>query len=332
MSYGRILTPRFYIDTPNWRISRAFDPDNWSLIAGTLNSGSLKTDLLDMKPLHRCSFDTSANTTTHIILQWDTRVTSTANKWDYVAILNHNLHSADGRIRLAYKATAFTGAGEGTTVSGLTSVVNGTVDTNVSDPPADGSTINTFNEVTASDGRYWAIEIEDDSSFSGTDLEIGSILMGESYTMPHSPDLSVKRSIHYDGVKVLKSAGGGEYANATHIGGDDFINSSFGQPFRNKSVTGRRRAGSRMQYDMNFSYLNDSDIMPSDMAAPYSDTVFHDVWGKTSGMYVPFIFTPDSTSTTMGDYMFARFAKSSMDMTQVANNIWNVGMSVVETW
>jgi len=330
MSYNRIAKPRFYMDTPNWKISRGDNISGWSLLAG---GGSAVTDLIDMKPLNRCSFDTSENPTTHIVLQWDTGVTSTADKFDYVAILNHNLKEAEGKIRVAYKATPFSGnAGDGTSVTNMTEVVNGTVSGNVATPSYNGSTIVTFDEVTANDGRYWAIEIEDDSNFSATDLEIGSIMLGEYYDMPHSPDLSVKRDFEYDGVTLHQSLGGGEYSTATHFGGDDFDSNLFGQPFRHRTTTSFRRTGGRMSYDMKFSYLNDTNLMPSDLSSPWGDSVFHDVWNKTSGRFNPFIFAVDGTSTTTGDYIFARFNQDSFNATQVAPQVWDMSVKIRETW
>lgn len=330
MSYNRIATPRFYLDTNNWRMSRGVS-NKLSIISGTPNTGSTVNDLTDMKPLNRCSFDTSG-TTTHIVLQLDTTNTSTENKFDYIAILNHNLSTAEGKIRVAYRTAAFTGAGQGTDVTNLTEVVNGAVSGNLATPSANGSTILTFDEVTSANGRYWAIEIEDDATFPATDLEIGLVMMGEYYDMPHSPDLSVKRTIDYDGVTVQQAIGGGEFANASHFGGDDFSSSVFGQPFRHQTTSYFRRAGGRISYYVKFSYLNDTDLMPSDLSRPYGDTVFHDVWNKTSGMFVPFIFGADNTSTTMGDYIFARFQDDSLQSTQVAPQIWDIDLKIRETW
>ena len=394
MSYNRILTPRFYLDTNNWRMARGSD-NKLSKISGTFNTGSTIDDLIDMKPLNRCSFDTSGNTT-HIILQLDSLTTSIHSKFDYIAILNHNLDTADGRVGVMYQIESGTTTttfqnkliesgqnfestvsigdrvinttdsslayvtnidsdtqltlnndimitGEDykifTPVTGLTEVVNGTIDNDggsgsrdVADPAVNGSTILTFDEITGDDGRYWAIEIEDDDTFSGTDLEIGLIMMGEYYDMPHSSDRAVKRTIDYDGVTIQQAIGGGEFANASHFGGDDFSSSYFGQPFRQGSTSYIRRAGGRISYDIKFSYLNDTDLMPSNLAYPYGDTVFHDVWNKASGMYIPFIFGTDKTSTTMGDYIFARFQGDSLQATQVANQVWDISLKIKETW
>jgi len=395
MSYNRIGTPRFYLDTNSWRMTRGFQ-NKITAYGVNYNTGSTLNDLIDMKPLNRCSFDTSANTDVPFLFVLNTSNTSSENKFDFVALLNHNLWTASGRILTMYSVESGTTTGTetnklthsgqnflttvevgdrviNTTDSTLsyvtnvdndndltlsddifvngedylifrhitpTAVVNATVDSDGGntgtescvDPPYNGSTIFTFDEITGTDGQYWAVEIEPDSAFSATDLEIGCLMMGEYYDMPHSPDLSIKRNFEYDGVVVQQSIGGGEFANATHFGGDDFESNVFGQPFRQRTTTNARRSGGRMSYDMKFSYLQDTDLMPSDLSIPYGDTVFHDVWNKTSGRFNPFIFAVDGTSTTTGDYIFARFNQDSFNATQVAPQIWDISLKIRETW
>jgi len=61
-----------------------------------------------------------------------------------------------------------------------------------------------------------------------------------------------------------------------------------------------------------------------------SDTVVADVWNRTSGNLLPFIFTSDGSSTAESDYLFARFGQSNLDMTQVANDVFNISMRIEE--
>lgn len=332
MAYNRTLKPVFYPCTMNWMRSRAVG--TFSKIAGTYNGTPNDYELIDMKPANRVSFDTSGNTTTHIVLQFDTEVTSSMHI-NFCAILNHNLVAAEGKIRIAYHTSALA-AGTGTAVTvlntGDTPLVNGAVSTNIVTPATNGSTIINFTEV--SNKRYWAIEIEDDSSFSSTDLEIGTILLGESYVMPMSPDLSVSRNIVWDGVDVQTAVGGGEFGNARYITGNDGTESFNHQPFRDAGGgTPFRSLGGRWNVGMNFSYLSDSDLVQSDISGgSASDTVLQDVYNKTAGRLKPFVFGVDSTSTTVGDYMFARFANDGMETNQVAHNTWSASMNVRETW
>lgn len=227
------------------------------------------------------------------------------------------------------KTTAFTGAGQGTVVSNVTNIVNGTETSNIVKPDNDGSTVFTFDEV--NDKRYWAIEIEDDANFSGTNLEMGLIQIGEWFSPEHSPDLQVKRSFMQDGIDVTESLGGKRYANARWVRGSSSTDSSFGQPFRNPYASYLRRPSGRMGYDLKFSYINDTDLLSSDLEdITAGDTTLGDVWMKTCGRLHPFIFTPDNTSTVDGDYLWARFAQNALTTSQVANRVWGYSLSIEE--
>ena len=60
------------------------------------------------------------------------------------------------------------------------------------------------------------------------------------------------------------------------------------------------------------------------------DTVVTDIWNYTHGGHIPFVFTQDGTSTDESDYLFARFGQNSLDMTQVAPDVFNVAMRIEE--
>ena len=90
--------------------------------------------------------------------------------------------------------------------------------------------------------------------------------------------------------------------------------------------------GGRMSYDMKFSYLNATDIMPNnyDSHDVTDEAVVEDLWNKTNGRHTPFIFTQDGTSTHYSDYLFARFGQDSLNMTQVAPDVFDVSMRIEE--
>ena len=83
---------------------------------------------------------------------------------------------------------------------------------------------------------------------------------------------------------------------------------------------------------MSFSYLDSSNVMPSDYKSEVSgsDTVVADVWNRTSGNLLPFIFTSDGSSTAESDYLFARFGQNNLDMSQVALDTFNISMRIEE--
>ena len=137
------------------------------------------------------------------------------------------MKSSQAKVRVAHSDTEghvqAADMGSATACANLSEVVNAdTISGNVVEPATDGSTIFTFD---SSDDLYWGIQFEGtdgdssvpavDGSFGGSyDLKIGCLMIGETYTMPNAPDLSIKRTIVYDGVDVQQSIGGQKYGNA----------------------------------------------------------------------------------------------------------------------
>jgi len=348
MANVNIRTPRFYPCLANHRMATGsaqngnFDVMSGSNLINTFTQGS-EAELFDLKPMNQCSWDTSstsAKRADHVLVNMDT---GGGFNVDFVAILNHNMASADAKFRVGHHGTEsninnddLTG---GTAISSPIEVVNAdTISNNVITPATDGSTIITF---TASSDRYWGIQFEgttgelDPSAPDGDfdtaiDLKIGCVIFGEFYNAPHAPDLSVKRSIMYDGVSVQESTGGQRYGNATHRGRRR-VGVGNQTPFV-QSNANYYVYGGRMAYNMNFSYISSDDLMPSDYKSEVSgsDTVVADVWNRTSGNLLPFIFTSDGSSTAESDYLFARFGQSNLDMTQVANDVFNISMRIEE--
>jgi len=352
MANLNIRTPRFYPCLANHRMATGspqngnFDVMSGSNLIHTFTQGS-EPELFDLRPMNQCSWDTHSTATLvddHVLINMDT---GGGFNVDFVAILNHNMHSADAKFSVGHSGTEsnvnqddMSGDTNATSPSGhVIEVVNaGGITGNVVTPTADGSTIITF---TANSDRYWGIQFEGSGAvannagggyeFNDTiDLKIGCIIFGEFYDMPHSPDLSVKRSIMYDGVNVQESAGGQRYGNATHRG-RRYVGTGNQSPFVQASQS-YYVYGGRMAYDMDFSYISADDLMPSDYKSEVSgsDTVVADVWNRTSGNLLPFIFTSDGSSTAESDYLFARFGQNNLDMTQVANDVFNTSMRIEE--
>ena len=344
MANLNIRTPRFYPCLANHRMATGspqngnFDVMSGSNLIHTFTQGS-EPELFDLRPMNQCSWDTSADTDGHVLVNMDT---GGGFNVDFVAILNHNMHSADAKFKIDHSGTESdiqSADMGGTDIASVVDVVNGGgITGNVVTPTEDGSTIITF---TANADRYWGIQFEGSSAlandatgtkvFDGSvDLKIGCIIFGEFYDMPHSPDLSVKRSIMYDGVNVQQSVGGQRYGNATHRG-RRWVGTGNQSPFVEASQS-YYVYGGRMAYDMDFSYISADDLMPSDYKSEVSgsDTVVADVWNRTSGNLLPFIFTSDGSSTAESDYLFARFGQNNLDMTQVANDVFNTSMRIEE--
>ena len=93
--------------------------------------------------------------------------------------------------------------------------------------------------------------------------------------------------------------------------------------------------GGRLAYDLNFSYLNSTDVMPDEYSVSdrNDDEVVEDIWNKVDGPHRPFIFSIDKDSEgadAESEHIFARFGQSSLDMTQVANDVFNISMRIEE--
>ena len=348
MANMNIRKPKFFTDHINFLMASGtaqngnFDVESGTDLITTFNLGS-EAELFDMKPLNQCQFETSANSTVradHVLVNIDLGQQAVFN-CNYVAILNHNLNSCDGKIRVCNSSSAGSvdsvaemEDGTATAVANVEEIVNAdTVSSNVITPATDGSTIFSFD---SSSNRYWGIQFEgsDSGNFDSTyDLKIGCIMIGESYSMPHSPDLSVTRTIVYDGVKVQQSVGGQKFGNASHLG-RSFNNARNKSPFTTATEAANMYGG-RIMYDMNFSYLASSDVMPSayDSEVAASDTVISDVWNRTKGNLIPFIFSSDNAdkgNDAEQSHIFARFGQSDLKMNQVAMDTFNIQMSIVE--
>jgi len=363
MANQNIRIPRFYTDMINYLMARGVAQNGEFDVVATGGSGATATrglqngteaELFDMKPLNKVDFDTSGDTDSQVLITIDTQ--SAASKISYVAILNHNLSTAVGKIRIfagnesSDVASVDGGACETSDIdwSGVTvtEIVNADTITVygfdnksvVIEPSADGTTIVTFPETSL---RYWGIQFEGNTTNTGaaangtwgsTDLFVGGIMIGEYYDMPHAPDLSVKRSIEFDNVDVQESAGGQRYSNMANHGRQATTTT------RSPLVTGSYQQniyGGRLSFDMNFSYLASTDAMPNEYGAiqDTDDAVVEDIWNKTNGQHLPFIFSVDKDSAganAESEMIFARFAQNSLDMTQVALDTFNISMRIEE--
>ena len=342
MANVNIRKPRFYCDSISYRRSRGVAVDtNFDVMTENsfanlvgIKSG-VEADLFDMRPSNLVTFNTKASATTradHAIITLDLMGTTT-NVCNFVAILNHNADSSNAKFRIASTDTESdiqTANMLSANVIQSTEVLNGTV-SGVSPytitPSADGSTILTFTET---NDRFIGIQIEGQGSAfsSSNDFTVGCVLAGEFYDMT-TPDMNVKRSISFDGVKVQESVGGQRFSN--------MVNQGKSAAEQNKSpfvttTSPQQVFGGRMSYDMNFSYLKSTDVMPNDYSThnPTDDSTIEDVWNKVNGNHIPFIFTADGTSTSESDYLFARFAQNFLDMQQVALDTFNISMRIEE--
>ena len=109
MANVEIKNPRFYCDLISSHIAKGitqngeFDVNTSISNTQAIQAGS-ESELFDNRPLNQVSFDTSANTSNHVLIQIDTQFAgSNDNEGDrinYVSILNHNMKSADAKFKI----------------------------------------------------------------------------------------------------------------------------------------------------------------------------------------------------------------------------------------
>ena len=315
--------PKFFTDSINFLMSVGtaqngnFDVVSGSDLISTYVTGS-EAELFDMKPMNQVTFNTTASTAVrgdHVLININKQ--STNFKTDYIAILNHNMNSAEAKVRVGFgDALADIDdvdlANADNSMANPAEVVNAdAISSSIVTPAANGSTIFTFD---ATDEQYIGLQFEGSGGSNlfnaSNNLKIGCIMVGEHYTMPQAPDVSLRRSILYDGVNVQQSMGGVKYGNASHIG-RRYRNTLNKSPFLTTSYPSGVYGG-RIVYDLNFSHMSSSDIMPTQYGDELetADTVVSDVWNRTKGNLFPFIFCSNSALTgnkAEQNYIFARF-------------------------
>lgn len=350
MGYNRIGQPRIYTDTisnnllTGWRelsnISILQDDDSTSV---SFDSGT-KRDLFDLRPANYVQI---AKENQQFYIQFDTGHTITSgSESNYLAILNHNFASADCVFKIEIDSSSSMSSPTVISASANhTSIINGAQDSSANwiDPTSNGWTLITWDTID-SDNRYIRITFADDSSTTANfnaDLIIGSIMFGEYFDIPHSPDLSLSTTIDYDGVKTKKSLGGNTYSTSTNLGQPVWKKTN---PFTlsttaydNEEWTFAKRNG-RKSHSMNFSYLTDTDVYASNDSG-FSFTEFYDTlnfhnsfYNKIIGQHLPFLFCINGASTTTGDYGMYRLKDKKFTANQSANNIWDVKLNIEESW
>lgn len=339
MANQNVRIPRFYTDIAAYLLSRGmtfstnigFADDTVSHLT-TLTTGSAE-ELFDLRPLNKVTFDTSSNQAKNVVLH----INTSSFKKGFVAILNHNMKSADAKFLVktsdnvshvkAIDMASANAMGNPVEITNADDITNSIVT-----PATDGHTIVTFDET---DDTFVGIQFEgtDSNNFDGTnDLFVGCVMVGEFFDMPFAPDLNLTRSIEFDKVTQNESLGGQRFSTMTSFGRRGTTTTK--SPFNNESF-GNKVYGGRIIYDMNFSYMDSTDIMPNEMDASNltDDAVVEDVWNRTNGPHLPFIFSVDNTSKqndAEADHLFARFGQSGLIHSQVAPDVFNLALRIEE--
>ena len=349
MSYNRIATPRMYMDRLSFDLATGqrtisnytLTDDAGSPSTVTPSSGVLE-DLFDLKP---SNFITIAAATTGFRINIDTHATNAVAETNFLAILGHNFEYADAVFKVEYSDSSDFSSGVTIASNSCTRVINARAegaDANFVDPASNGWTLITWADNSDANNQYKRITVEDSAGGAfDQDVKIGAIMMGEYIDFPNSPDLDVGFSIDYEGSKLLTSAGGSSYAASSYLGAPAWAKSNpwvlVASAIENEGSHLSRTYG-RRKYDMNFSYVADTNLFQSNMRAGHGAMVdgsdlYSQFYHKSLGQHLPFLFTIDgSLADSEGDYGLYRLADGGLNTKQVAHQAWNTSLSLVESW
>ena len=195
-------------------------------------------------------------------------------------------------------------------------------------------------------------------------VNIGSVVIGTYYEMPHSPDLSLTMEREYGGIKTIETKGGASLSNSFYNGNPKW--GSLGAWELSSGTTSSQalsRSGRRV-WNLSFSYLDDGDVFGSNQllltqreaegyepvytTEGYSgeligteafqqnllthDNFFSQVIHKTNGGQLPFIFQPDGSNNNPDQFAICKFDQNSFKFKQVANGVYNVSLKIREVW
>ena len=195
-------------------------------------------------------------------------------------------------------------------------------------------------------------------------LQIGAISMGVMYTMPVSPDLKLNMEIQFDGYDEVETIGGSTLTNIRQTGAPIWNNNGqYNSPFSvgefsNDRILGGAKRNGRRTWNLKFSYISDSDLFASNYtntmhmettsdydssdknatgdAFEYNmftdDSFVAQVWNKTLGGALPFIFQPDSNNDNPDQFCIAKLDMNSLKVTQTAFKSYEIGLKIKESW
>mgnify|MGYP006403638551 FL=1 len=216
-------------------------------------------------------------------------------------------------------------------------------------------------------------EFESDGSGNRNDkpFVMGSFNLGQVYTMPHSPDLSLTMSREFDGINKQTTKGGATLTQINYDGPPKWRDNLGAWELHNTGtmtstslLQRQKMTRGRRVWNLKFSYLSSDDLFsPTELLTHQSgslgpvydggyaegdfehedstafDRNFNEdnsfmsiVMGKTMGGNLPFIFQPDSNNNSADQFAICELDQDSISFKQVANNVYDVSLKIREVW
>jgi len=215
----------------------------------------------------------------------------------------------------------------------------------------------TINVLPVSYSGFSLLKYTGDLTAITVDGDVGSFVVGNTYTMPHSPDLNLTLTRDYSGIKTIETKGGASLSNSFYSKPPAWGElGSWELGSGNPKIS---RSGRRI-WDLSFSYLSARDVFGSNQSLSEgvwgiiteaqgwdaddiddthgtfnkhllnSDDFYSQVIHKTNGGQLPFIFQPNKDDNTV--FAICKFDMKSFKFEQVANGVYNVKLKIREVW
>ena len=374
MAYQNVSTPRFYVSILQWLKSLGMASYYTGADFTPLGDAS---SLLEINPSSTITFKpTGSGSYDNMSFQTDMPLgTIMPPSQNFFMVLGHNFRSAEvSDLIVRNNDPSDEVCPEG--------VVN-----EISGGAHNGFTIMKGDDADNIAGDYLVFTF-DGVDASTPDIKIGSLLYGNYYNMPVSPNLNLTLTREYGGVDELTTIDGSTISNATWTSPPKWGNlpqwtqRDSPNPLFN-FATGRR------VWNLSFSYMSDSDVwssneslsnwsgdwapengedysgyykpmytyegyeganesggdirwvnttLPGDWNLGFNynlltdDSFYSQVWHKTLGGTLPFIFQADKDNNNVDQFAICKFRDNSLKVTQTAFNVYDISLIIEEVW
>ena len=362
MGFQRVVKPKIFVDMLSYLHatghSEYFDRNesDYDLSQGQgIVSGNM-TDLLYSNPQSLLKFTLDGGNKT--IFQFRDRATDKnypSIKIDTFALLNHNL-----------KGTTFRIDGKNNINSILISSTvfhENNINLNVSDGESNDTTYNGFSfgmstsKLNLNNVNKLNLFFPTNTTNTGGKF-IGSLFLGNSYTFPHNPNLSMTVSKSFDGIKTSKTKGGHTINNIDHLGNPDWSGHNAWELWdtdETKLNLGRLgRRSWKLTFDLVsesdvFGALEQSNILPFTSTDLYPDdsgdtftgydnplleetNFINNVWIPTLGGTIPMLIQLDDSHNRPDNFAIVTIKQNTLNVTPKAPNLYSFSMTLEETW
>ena len=335
MAYQNVGTPRFYVNILEWLTSN--DVNAINLIDGATWDSSVWNTL----PVNPADYHSN------IIEDGDPTdlsfPTNVLTPYSFLAILGHDLKTNNPEYGMYIQSEGLNIDTQNVVNSFSIGQQQGTI--------YNGFSIGTFNGIDMVNLHILATG------------KVGSMIIGTYYDMPNAPNLSLTINREYGGTKEFTTHNGSTMSNTMWSKPSMWGNLGAWELDDGNPTLSRLAKSGRRSWDLEFSYMDDGDLWGSNQSITnevggtlsqsemdlyddgdlYSNTTFQhtllsndnffsQVWHKTLGGTLPFIFQPDSNNNNPDQFAICKFKNNSLKATQSAFNVYDISLSIEEVW